>query len=161
MSESPVRSEILDTGNPKIKSARILINSPAKEIFDFLANPHRHKDFDGTKTIQENISGPDRLELGSKFGMQMRLGINYKIHNTVVEFEENRKIAWRHFGRWRWIYELKPISPTQTEVTETFDGTTSISQLWLKVRKAYPWTQIAVAKSLVRLKALVESANGS
>jgi hypothetical protein len=152
-----VRAEIFDTGNPKIKSARIVIDAPAKRIFDLLANPKRHMDFDGTKTIQANLSGPERLQLGSRFGMQMRLGINYKILNTVVEFEENKRIAWRHLGRWRWIYDLRQISPTQTEVTETFDGTTSISQLWLRVRKAYPWTQMAVAKSLVRLKEVAES----
>ena len=91
----------------------------------------------------------------------MKLGINYKILNTVVEYEENRRIAWRHFGRWRWIYDLRPITAHQTEVTETFDGTTSISQLWLKLRKAYPWTQMAVAKSLVRLKVLAENGANS
>jgi len=106
--------------------------------------------------MQGSISRPAELKFGSKFGMQMKLGINYKILNTVVEFEENKRIAWRHLGRWRWRYELRSLSPTQTEVTETFDGTTSISQLWLKVRKAYPWTQMAVAKTLVRLKEIAE-----
>lgn len=153
---SPVRAEIFDTGNFRIKSARIVINAPAAKIFDLLADPKRHMDFDGSKTITANISGPGRLKLGSKFGMRMKLGINYKILNTVVEFEENSRIAWRHLGRWRWRYDLRAISPTQTEVTESFDGTTSISQLWLKFRKAYPWTQMAVAKTLVRLKELAE-----
>jgi uncharacterized protein YndB with AHSA1/START domain len=153
---NPVRAEIIDSGNPKIKSARITIDAPVEKIFNLLADPKRHVDFDGTKTIQSSISGPERLELGSKFGMQMKLGINYKILNKVVEFEENRLIAWRHVGRWRWRYELRSITPTQTEVTESFDGTTSISQLWLKARKAYPWTQIAVAKTLVRLKEIAE-----
>ncbi|MBI3429013.1 MAG: dimethyladenosine transferase [Actinobacteria bacterium] len=139
-----------------IKSARILINAPAKRIFDLLANPRRHRELDGTHTIVGIISGPERLSLGAKFGMKMHLGIRYRIMNTVVEFEENKLIAWRHLGRWRWRYELRSISPTQTEVTETFDGTTSISQLWLKVRKAYPWVQIAVAKTLVRLKEIAE-----
>ena len=89
--------------------------------------------------------------------MNMRLGIKYHITNTVMEFEENKLIAWRHLGRWRWRYELRELSPTQTEVTETFDGTTSISQTWLKIRKAYPWVQMAVAKTLVRLKAMAEA----
>ncbi|MBC7463144.1 MAG: SRPBCC family protein [Actinobacteria bacterium] len=151
------RAEIFDTGNSKIKSARIVINAPAEKIFSILADPKRHGEIDGTKTIQGTISGPDRLALGSKFGMKMRLGINYHVTNTVMEFEENRLIAWRHLGRWRWRYELKPLSPSQTEVTETFDGTTSISQTWLKLRKAYPWVQIAAAKTLVRLKTLAES----
>lgn len=153
---APVRSEILDTHNPMVKSARIVINAPAKMIFDLLADPRRHQELDGTKTIKANISGPERLSLGSKFGMRMHLGIRYRITNTVVEYEENRLIAWRHFGKWRWRYELRSISQDVTEVTETFDGTTSISQLWLKFRKAYPWVQMAVAKSLVRLKMVAE-----
>lgn len=153
---SPIRAEIIETGNPQIKSARIIIDAPADRIFELLANPKRHMDFDGTKTIQSSISGPSRLALGSKFGMHMKLGIHYRILNKVVEFEEGKHIAWRHFGRWRWRYDLRSISPTQTEVTETFDGTTSISQAWLNLRKAYPWTQMAVAKTLVRLKALAE-----
>ncbi len=151
-----IRAEIFDTGNSHIKSARITINAPAGKIFEFLVDPRRHKDFDGTRTIQSSVSGPARLTLGSKFGMHMKLGIHYRILNKVVEFEEGKHIAWRHIGRWRWIYDLRSISPTQTEVTETFDGTTSISQAWLRMRKAYPWTQMAVAKTLVRLKALVE-----
>lgn len=154
---TPVRAEIIDTGNPQIKSARITINAPASKIFELLVDPKRHRDFDGTETIQSNVSGPDRLSLGSKFGMHMKLGIHYRILNKVVEFEEGKHIAWSHLGRWRWKYDLRSISPTQTEVTETFDGTTSISQAWLKMRKAYPWTQIAVAKTLVRLKALAEA----
>lgn len=157
MSQSaPIRSEILDTQNPMIKSARIVINAPAKTIFDLLADPRRHQELDGTQTIKGIISGPERLSLGAKFGMKMHLGIHYKIMNTVVEYEDNKLIAWRHLGRWRWRYELRSISPNSTEVTETFDGTTSISQLWLKVRKAYPWVQMAVAKSLVRLKEIAE-----
>ena len=93
-----IRSEILETGNEKIKSARIVINAPAEKIFAVLSNPHRHKEIDGSATIQENISGPEKLILGSKFGMKMHLGIDYRIKNTVVEYEENKLIAWRHLG---------------------------------------------------------------
>ena len=80
------RSEILETGNGQIKSARIVINAPAEKIFAILSNPQRHKEIDGSNTIQENISGPDKLVLGSKFGMKMHLGINYRILNTVTEY---------------------------------------------------------------------------
>jgi hypothetical protein len=152
-----VRAEIFETGDPKIKSARIIINAPAEKIFNLLANPKRHKVIDGSNTIQGNLNGPERLSLGSKFGMAMHLGIDYRISNTVVEFEENKLIAWRHLGRWRWRYEIREISPNQCEVTETFDGRKSISQSWLKFRKAYPWTQMVVAKTLVRLKEVMEA----
>ena len=99
------RSEILETGNGRIKSARIVINAPAEKIFAILSNPRRHKEIDGSNTIQENISGPDKLFLGSKFGMKMHLGVNYRIVNTVTEYQENSLIAWRHVGRWIWRYE--------------------------------------------------------
>ena len=153
-----VRSEILETGNEKVKSARIVINAPAEKIFALLANPRRHKDIDGSSTIQENLSGPDKLVLGSKFGMQMHLGIDYRISNTVVEYEENKLIAWRHIGRWIWRYELVNIGPQSTQVTETFDASRAplISKAWLSLRKAYPWTQKAVAKTLVQLKSTCE-----
>jgi hypothetical protein len=153
-----IRSEILETGNEQIKSARIVINAPAEKIFAVLSNPHRHKEIDGSATIQENISGPDKLILGSKFGMKMHLGIDYQIRNTVVEYKENELIAWRHLGRWIWRYELVNIGPQTTQVIETFDASRAplIAKAWLSFRKAYPWTQKAVAKTLVRLKSTSE-----
>jgi uncharacterized protein YndB with AHSA1/START domain len=158
MKENPIRSEIFDTGHPGIKAARIEIAASPSTIFAILSNPKRHKEFDGSSTITSNISGPAKLELGSKFGMQMRLGINYRITNRVVEFRENELIAWRHLGRWVWRYELKAIGPNLTLVTETFDSSKipGLSRYWLNVRKAYPWVQMAVAKSLVRLKTVSE-----
>jgi hypothetical protein len=157
MSEKAL-AQILETGKEEVKSARIVINAPAEKIFAILSNPRRHKEIDGTKTIQENISGPDKLVLGSKFGMKMRLGINYRIQNTVVEYEENSLIGWRHLGRWIWRYELVNIGPQMTQVTETFDASRAplISKAWLSLRKAYPWTQRAVAKTLVQLKSTCE-----
>jgi len=157
MSEK-VLAEILETGNEQIKSAHIVINAPAEKIFAILSNPHRHKEIDGSHTIQENISGPDKLVLGSKFGMKMRLGVNYRIKNTVVEYQENSLIAWRHVGRWIWRYELVNIGPQMTQVTETFDASRAplIAKAWLSLRKAYPWTQRAVAKTLVQLKSNCE-----
>jgi hypothetical protein len=90
--------------------------------------------------------------------MKMRLGINYRILNTVVEYEENSLIGWRHVGRWIWRYELVNIGPQMTQVTETFDASRAprISKAWLSLRKASPWTQRAVAKTLVQLKSTCE-----
>ncbi|CAB4883978.1 unannotated protein [freshwater metagenome] len=159
MTEKKVRSEILETGNPKIKSARIIIQAQPSAVFSILNNPKRHREIDGSATITANISGPDELTLGSKFGMKMHLGINYQILNIVVEYKKDELIAWRHLGRWRWRYELVDLGNGSTEVTETFDGTYApgIAQIWLNFRKAYPWTQLAVAKTLVRLKEVAEA----
>jgi len=159
MNEDKVRAEIIETGNPKIKSARIIVAAKPSLVFSILNNPKRHKDIDGSGTITGNRSGPDELTLGSKFGMEMHLGIDYRILNTVVEYKKDELIAWRHLGRWRWRYELVDRGNGLTLVTETFDATCAprISQIWLYFRKAYPWTQIAVAKTLVRLKAVAEA----
>jgi hypothetical protein len=159
MSENKVRAEIIETGNPKVKSAQIVIQAAPSVIFSILANPQRHKDIDGSSTITANISGPKELVLGSKFGMKMHLGIDYRIRNTVVEYKKNQLIAWRHLGRWRWRYQLVDLGNGSTQVTETFDGSfaPAIAQVWLNFRKAYPWTQLAVAKTLVRLKSVAEA----
>jgi hypothetical protein len=161
MSENKVRAEIIETGNPKVKSAQIIIEAKPSVIFLILSNPQRHKEIDGSATITANISGPNELVLGSKFGMKMRLGINYRILNTVVEYKKDELIAWRHLGRWRWRYELADLGNGSTRVTETFDATyaPAIAQSWLNFRKAYPWTQLAVAKTLVRLKSVAEASS--
>ena len=151
-----IRADIVDTGNPRIKSASIIINAPVTRVFDVVANPHLHAVIDGSKSVKSVIYGPERLSLGDKFGMNMQIGIKYKITNTVVECEENKVIAWRHLGRWIWRYEFREISPNQTVVTESFDGTKTPLNFWLKARKAYPFVQKAVAKTLVKLKEYCE-----
>lgn len=152
-----MRAEIVETGDPRIKSASIIINAPVSKIFDLLANPNMHSVIDGSESVKSVIKAPSRLALGAKFSMNMKIGVSYRITNKVVEFEEGKVIAWQHVGRWIWRYELKEITPTQTVVTESFDASKSPFQLWLKWRKAYPYTQIAVAKTLVRLKKYLEN----
>ena len=63
----------------------------------------------------------------------MRIGIPFFISNKVVEFETDRLIAWRHFGRHRWRYELDPVGDGATRVTETFDYSMAPGRLLLHV----------------------------
>jgi hypothetical protein len=150
------RAEIVDTGSRWARSARIVVDAPASEVFDVLADPRRHAEFDGSGTVQGSVSGPDRLALGSRFGMSMRLKVPYRTDNEVVEFEEDRRIAWCHVNRHRWRFELEPVDASSTRVTETFDGRTAIFPPALLLMNAYSNNQVAVAKTLVRLKRLVE-----
>lgn len=94
--------------------------SPAT-VFAILADPRQHPRIDGSGTVRSVTEGPDRLQLGSRFGMRMRMGVPYLIGNRVVEFEEGRRIGWRHFGRHIWRYELDPLPDGGTRLTETFD----------------------------------------
>lgn len=98
------------------------VAAPADRIFDLLADPARHPELDGSGSVRAPLSeGPRRLSLGARFGMRMRLGLPYTILNTVVEFEEARLIAWRHFSGHRWRWQLADLGDGRTEVTETFD----------------------------------------
>ena len=152
------RAEIVDTGSRWAKAARIDIAAPASTIFDVLADPTQHERFDGSGTLQGDASGPERLSMGARFGMGVRIKVPYRTDNTVVEFEEGRLIAWCHFNRHRWRYELEPIDDTSTRVTETFDGRTALFPPSLLLINAYANNQVAVAKTLVRLKEYVETA---
>ena len=99
-----VRAEILTVDFPDTAAARIVIQAPPSKIFDILADPNAHALFDGSSTINKAISGPDRLSLGARFGMSMKIKVPYHITNEVVAFEENRKITWRHLMKWTWSY---------------------------------------------------------
>lgn len=149
--------EVVDTGSPWIVSRSIVVQAPADRIFDLLADPRRHPDFDGSGSVRGAVSGPERLSLGAKFGMDMRLGVPYRVSSQVKEFEEGRQIAWAHIGGHRWRYELEPLADGSTRVTETFDATTARSARALKLMDAYNRNARAIEETLPRLAALAQS----
>ena len=151
-----MRATHIDTGKKFVRSGKIIIDAPAAVIFAYLSDPRKHGEFDGSGTLRGNVRGPEVLELGSSFGMDMHLFAHYRIKNTVKEFKQDRQIAWCHPGRHRWRYELVPLSEHHTEVIETFDGSTALFPPALTLIKAYEHNQIAVLKTLSNLKALVE-----
>ncbi|WP_018686430.1 SRPBCC family protein [Actinokineospora enzanensis] len=103
-----------------------VIAAPPDRIFALLADPAQHPLIDGSGTVQASRStGPRKLELGARFGMDMKMGLPYKILNTVVEYEESLLIAWRHFYGHRWRWQLRDLGDGRTEVTETFDYSTT------------------------------------
>jgi hypothetical protein len=153
------RAQILPTESQYKTAARIEIKASASEIFEFLADPASHKLFDGSKTISHSISGPERLFLGATFNMAMKIKFPYRIKNTVVAFEENRKISWCHLMKWTWNYELVELGTGVTQVTESFDATNIpvYAKWWLKKTGAMAHNPKWMAKSLVTLKTLCES----
>lgn len=132
-----------------------LINAPADVIFDVLADPARHAEIDGSGTVRgAKGESSQRLELGSKFGMKMKMIVPYEMSSTVVEFEENRRIAWAHFYKHRWRYELEEVDGG-TMVTETFDWSTALIPKSIELM-GYPKSHPKhMAKTLERLDALV------
>jgi hypothetical protein len=110
-----------DAAHPKVISESVDVDAPSEVIFSILSDPRQHARIDGSGSVQELVKGPERLSKGATFGMDMKLfGLPYKIRNTVVEYDQDRQIAWRHFGGHRWRYVLEP-SAGGTRVTESFD----------------------------------------
>jgi uncharacterized protein YndB with AHSA1/START domain len=110
-------------------SVQRLVAAPPEPIFDLLADPAGHAAIDGGGTVKSARSGGRRLALGDRFGMDMHLGVAYSTRNTVVELEENRRIAWQTtasgplgnvLGGRIWRYELEPVEGG-TLLTETWD----------------------------------------
>jgi uncharacterized protein YndB with AHSA1/START domain len=137
------------------------IDAQPETIFALLADPARHSEIDGSGTvIAAREDAPTRLSLGATFGMSMKVGVPYKIENTVVAFVENETIAWRHFGGHVWRYELRPgVEPGTTDVTEAFDWSTSRGPLLLELAR-YPKRNVkAMEKTLDRMAALFGSVN--
>lgn len=140
-------------------TASTTIAAPAATVFDILADPRRHPEIDGSGTVTGSVSGPERLELGSTFDMDMKQGASYKTKNRVVEFEDGRRIAWRHVSPHVWRYELEPQADGTTRVTETWD----LSPVNAVVRPVLSLafakrTKAGIEQTLVNLKRIAEAA---
>jgi uncharacterized protein YndB with AHSA1/START domain len=113
-----------------VESVERVIDAPPEVIFGIIADPSRHSEFDGSGTVREAKDVPERLELGAKFGMSMHMGFGYSMENTIIEFEEGRRIAWQTrppaglmgklIGGRIWRYELEPVDGG-TRVRESWD----------------------------------------
>ena len=142
-------------------SATRFIAAPASEVFGLLQDPSKHALFDGSGMVQSSRAGSTRLEMGSRFGMSMKMGpLPYRISNRVVEFEQDRLIAWAHFGKHRWRYEIAPVEGG-CEVTETFDWSTARSPKFIE-SAGYPKANLrAIEATLDRLAAMFAASEAS
>jgi uncharacterized protein YndB with AHSA1/START domain len=109
-----------------------VIPAPAAEVFALLADAHRHAEIDGSGTVRGAKGDPQPLTLGAEFGMSMRWFLPYAMKSRVIEFEQDRRIAWQtlpaypladRFAAGRiWRYELEPVEGG-TLVRESWDIT--------------------------------------
>ena len=105
----------------RLFTAGRVVPAAPEEIFALLADPARHVEIDGSGTVQRLVAGRGPMQLGSRFTMAMKaFGVPYRITSKVVEYEENRRIAWCHLVRNLWRYELEP-AEGGTLVTESAD----------------------------------------
>ncbi len=139
--------------DPNVISVSRVVPASAEQIFDLLADPRQHSLIDGSGSVKSAAdSAPARLSLGAKFGMSMKIGAPYKVTNEVVEFDEPRQIAWRHYGGHIWRYILEPVDGG-TEVTEQFDMRTSRAPWVLRLMRAAKRNERSMVATLERLDA--------
>ncbi|HVU62237.1 MAG TPA: SRPBCC domain-containing protein, partial [Mycobacteriales bacterium] len=107
------------------------IAAPAGRIFELLADPDRHTEFDGSGMLR-GADGASRLSAaGDRFVMKMYfegMGGDYAMDNHVVEYDAPHRIAWtpsaadervtsRAGGEvgvpagHRWSFDLQPDGP--------------------------------------------------
>ena len=115
-----------------VVSVERVVAAPPERVWALVADPRRHQDINGNDTVREAFDVPEKLSLGSTFGMNMDFGGEYTMTNTVIEYDENRRIAWQArppasgaawrnmFGGRIWRYELEPVDGG-TRVRESWD----------------------------------------
>jgi uncharacterized protein YndB with AHSA1/START domain len=139
------------------------IEAPPEPIFALLVQPDRHRDIDGSGTVRDPKGEPPRLEMGTKFGMSMHMGIPYSMVSIVIEYEENRRLAWQttgpgpfgaHVGGRIWRYELEPVDGG-TLVRESWDIREESALTRPIVRRGAGQTRKNMAATLERIEKLV------
>ena len=147
-----------------VETVERVIAAPAEKIFALLKDANRHQDFDGSGSVRDAHGNPAPLTLGSKFGMDMKIVMPYSMVSTVVEYDENRRIAWQPrpaypianklAGGRIWRYELEPVEGG-TRVRESWDISQEAVFSKSVVRRARSATRQNMEKTLTRLEQLV------
>jgi len=137
------------------------IKAPAAAIFALLSDAAQHSEFDGSGTVRGTRQSSRPLTLGTRFGMSMHMGVGYRTSNEVVEFEQDRRIAWRTTGLKGlvggrvWRYELEPVADG-TRVQETWDVSEDRQRFFLKRSKLAPAAENGMRKTLDRIAERLE-----
>ena len=150
-----------------VVSVERVIPAPPGTVFDLLANASRHIELDGSGQLRGVTPGvPERLSLGATFDMSMHMGMGYTMTNTVIEFEEDRRIAWkatvagflgRFMGGRIWRYELEPVEGG-TRVRESWDISEDHQRIFLRHDKVTAATRDNITRSLARIEELTAPA---
>ena len=150
-------------GNDECKPVSVSrrIESPAHVIFKVLSDPDRHPEFDGSEMLRTGASNEVIAGVGDVFVTKMYFTAmgDYEMHYRVVAFEQDRCIAWepsnpelaRNGSLWR--YDLTPVGPIATVVTETYDCTESPESVREAVDNGNAWLA-GMTKTLERLDEL-------
>ena len=151
--------------------SRDIAASPVR-IFALLARPADHVEVDGTGMLRGAEEDMVITKVGDVFGMRMfndEMGA-YVMENRVVEFEPEWRIVWEPVMRsidkpefqsdvgvsahQRWGWQLEPLDPDHTRVTESFDCSRSPEWLQKAVKGGERW-RAGIEASLENLERMV------
>jgi hypothetical protein len=148
-----------------IVSVERVIPAPAADLFAIVTDTSRHPEIDGSGSVVKPKAGaPRTLTLGATFGMSMKAGVPYSMSNTVIEFEQDRRIAWktvlsgylgRYLGGRIWRYEFEPVEGG-TLVRESWDISQDKQATFLRRGKLPSITADGMSKTLDHLATLTE-----
>ena len=149
-----------------VVSVERVIDAPAGDVFAVVADASRHPEIDGSGSVKQLKAGaPEKLALGSTFGMSMKLGLPYSMSNKVIEFEPDKRIAWqttfagplgRLIGGRIWRYEFEMSGGGATLVRETWDITQDKQRFMLKAGPVGEQTKEVMTRTLERLAEITE-----
>ena len=148
-------------------SVERVIKAPPDKIFALVADAGKHASIDGTDSVNHASQTTVPLSMGAKFGMAMRgrketLFIPYRTNNTVIEYEPDRRIAWKttflggRVGGRIWRYELEA-APEGTLVRETWDVSQDKQKRMITSGSIPQQTAEGMRATLERIATLVES----
>ena len=150
--------------NPEVVSVERVIPAPPEQVFAIIADPHRHHEIDGSGTVRDAHGEAQRLSLGAEFGMSMKWFVPYAMKSRVIEYDENRRLAWqtvpvyplsdRLAGGRIWRYELEPVEGG-TLVRETWDISQEAGLSKPLVARGRAKTVENMDKTLARIEELV------
>ncbi len=123
----------------QIQVSRTVDASP-EQLFALLSSPDRHTELDGSSMLRGIDGSADQITgVGDQFTMKMNNDVlgDYTMRNTVVAYEQDRKIGWApelypadgytdkigdvqakgHTYTW----DLEPAGDGKTKVTQTYD----------------------------------------
>ena len=115
--------------------------------------------------VKPKAEAPQELALGSTFGMSMKAGVPYSMTNTVIEYEQDRRIAWktvlsgflgRYIGGRIWRYEFEP-AEGGTLVRESWDISQDKQSAFLRHGKLPAATAEGMTKTLASLATITEA----
>jgi hypothetical protein len=154
------------------------IAAPASRIFEVLATPQRHAEFDGSGMLRGVVVDQPITGVGETFTIKMhRLGRDYLMINHVVEFDQDRCITWEPApgdvdtaggdpsrigvpSGYRWGYRLVPDGDEATVVTEVFDCGTEANR-WILQKDGGGWINGAnpVVESMATTLEMLDAAS--